>query len=94
MHEDPAVNEWRRRVAEAKVGWLPPAAERMELDSDVMWKCLGIDSQGWLSLTVGQRFELWACFFAGREREIPYEEWGLERPDWIPPAPESPIGRK
>jgi hypothetical protein len=85
-HENPAVNEWRRRVAAAPVGWLPPAEEREEIDDEVLRKCLGIDQAGVHGVGPDHRLELVSLWFAGREREIPYEEWGLERPSWIAPA--------
>lgn len=86
--------EFNRRVAEAPEGWLPPAGERHAVSEAAFRKCLNITPEQFRGLDPGQRLELVAYFFAGRESEIPYEDWKLERPPWIPKPPTSGQGRK
>lgn len=76
--------EFRERLAAAPEGWLPPAEKRHEVNDEAFEKCLGIGTAQFRALTPGQRLELVSLWFAGNEVQIPYEDWGLDRPSWLP----------
>lgn len=86
--EEIRQQRFRQLGREAEVGWLPAVDEREEINSDVLVKCLGIaPEQTWPArMSAEQRLALVSFWFQGRESEIPYEAWGLERPAWIPEA--------
>ena len=95
LNEDPIVKTpdeearlvaFRRRASEAQPGWLPPVEEREEINADVLHKSLGIEPEQTYPgrMSAEQRLEIITKWFAGTEAEIPYEDWGLERPSWIP----------
>jgi hypothetical protein len=78
--------ELTERVMEAPQGWLPPPEERHGINPEILEKCLGITAEQSRALTGEQRLTLVSHWFAGDEKEIPYEEWGLSRPAWLQPG--------
>lgn len=86
--EEERLAAFRELAAAAPEGWLPPIEDRAELNPDVVRKCLGIDPRDTYPdrMSFEQKLQLITLWFNGREQEIPYEEWGLTRPRWIPGA--------
>lgn len=84
--EEASLAAFRRRAVAADRGWLPPVEEREEINKDVLRKCLGIEPEQTYPdrMTTEQRLEITTKWFNGEEAQIPYEEWGLDRPTWIP----------